>query len=94
MISIPTGQFAESQIYPLQTKIYNDGNQLKFQLILRKIKTLFENYFRALTKTVNFTKIIDDLWYRDISKLQPGYIDDFQVKLYQRWLLVLNQKYT
>ena len=38
-----------------------------------------QNVAWALTKNVNFTKIIDDLWYRDITKLQPGYIEDFQV---------------
>ncbi len=40
-----------------------------------------QNVAWALTKNVNFTKIIDDLWYRDITKLEPGYIEDFQVIL-------------
>ena len=39
-----------------------------------------QNIAWALTKHVNFTKIIDDLWYRDIANIQPGYIKDFQVK--------------
>lgn len=34
---------------------------------------------RALTRTVNFTKIIDELWYRDVANLQPESIKDFQV---------------
>ena len=38
-----------------------------------------QNIAWALTKYVNFTKIIDDLWYRDIANIQPGYINDFQV---------------
>ena len=38
-----------------------------------------QNIAWALTKHVNFTKIIDDLWYRDIANIQPGYIKDFQV---------------
>ena len=40
-----------------------------------------QNVAWALTKNVNFTRIIDDLWYRDINKLRPGRIDDFQVKI-------------
>ena len=38
-----------------------------------------QNIAWALTKHVNFSKIIDDLWYRDIASIQPGYIKDFQV---------------
>ena len=39
-----------------------------------------QNVAWALTKHVNFTRIIDDLWYRDINKLKPGRIGDFQVR--------------
>ena len=40
-----------------------------------------QNIAWALTRDVNFTKIIDDLWYRDISMVMPGHIEDFrQVK--------------
>ena len=40
-----------------------------------------QNIAWALAKDVNFTKIIDDLWYRDISSIEPAYVDDFrQVK--------------
>ena len=38
-----------------------------------------QNVAWALTKHLNFTKIIDDLWYRDIANIPPGYINDFQV---------------
>ena len=37
-----------------------------------------QNIAWALTKSVNFSKIIDDLWYRDISNIEPAYIDDFR----------------
>jgi hypothetical protein len=37
-----------------------------------------QNIAWALTRDVNFTRIIDDLWYRDITNVQPGYIDDFE----------------
>jgi len=35
--------------------------------------------FRAVTSKVNFTKIIDQLWYSDVNKLKKELIDDFQV---------------
>ncbi|CAB4058840.1 CRISP [Lepeophtheirus salmonis] len=38
-----------------------------------------QNVAWALTKNVNFSKIIDDLWYKDINNFQPGYIKEFNV---------------
>jgi hypothetical protein len=38
-----------------------------------------QNVAWALTQDVNFTQIIDDLWYRDIQSLEPGVMDDFRV---------------
>ena len=32
----------------------------------------------ALTAGVNFTQIIDDLWYRDIARLDPGAVDRWE----------------
>ena len=43
-----------------------------------------QNVAWALTKHVNFTRIIDDLWYRDINKLKPGRIGDFQVRIIEQ----------
>ena len=40
-----------------------------------------QNIAWALTEDVNFTKIIEDLWYRDITTLQPGIVDNFSVDL-------------
>ena len=37
----------------------------------------FQNIAWALTRDVNFTRIIDDLWYRDITNIEQAYIDDF-----------------
>ena len=39
--------------------------------------TAFQNIAWALTRDVNFTRIIDDLWYRDITNIEQAYIDDF-----------------
>jgi len=36
-----------------------------------------QNVAWALTRGVNFSRIIDDLWYRDISDVEPAYIEDF-----------------
>ena len=38
-----------------------------------------QNVAWALTEDVNFTQIIDDLWYRDITALQPGLLDSFSL---------------
>ena len=38
-----------------------------------------QNVAWALTEDVNFTQIIDDLWYRDITSLQPGLLDSFSL---------------
>ena len=38
-----------------------------------------QNVAWALTQDINFTQIIDDLWYRDIRSLRPGVMDDFRV---------------
>ena len=43
-----------------------------------------QNVAWALTKHVNFTRIIDDLWYRDINKLKPGRIGDFPVRIIEQ----------
>ena len=40
-------------------------------------KSPFQNIAWALTRDVNFTRIIDDLWYRDITNVEQAYIDDF-----------------
>ena len=37
-----------------------------------------QNIAWALTREVNFTRIIDDLWYRDITSVEPQYIEDFE----------------
>lgn len=39
-----------------------------------------QNVAWALTEDVNFTQIIDDLWYRDITSLQPGLLDSFNLE--------------
>ena len=39
-----------------------------------------QNVAWALTEDVNFTQIIDDLWYRDIHSLQPGLLDSFKLE--------------
>ena len=39
--------------------------------------SFFQNIAWALTRDVNFTRIIDDLWYRDITNVEQAYIDDF-----------------
>jgi len=45
-----------------------------------------QNVAWALTRGVNFSRIIDDLWYRDISDVEPAYIEDFgQVSERMRW---------
>jgi hypothetical protein len=36
-----------------------------------------QNVAWALTDGVNFTRIIDDLWYRDISAIDPEFLHDF-----------------
>ena len=65
-------------IYP---KIYHERG---FERMTSRFNTkpgVGQNVAWALTKHVNFTKIIDDLWYRDIANIQPGYIKDFKVTL-------------
>ena len=42
-----------------------------------------QNIAWALTREVNFTRIIDDLWYKDISEVEPAYIEDFRQVIYQ-----------
>ena len=37
-----------------------------------------QNIAWALTADLNFTKIIDDLWYRDVSNFELGYVEDFR----------------
>ena len=37
-----------------------------------------QNVAWALTAGVNFTQIIDDLWYRDIARLDPGAVDRWE----------------
>ena len=39
--------------------------------------SFIQNIAWALTRDVNFTRIIDDLWYRDITNIEQAYIDDF-----------------
>ena len=39
-----------------------------------------QNVAWALTEDVNFTQIIDDLWYRDINSLRPGILDNFRAE--------------
>ena len=50
-----------------------------------------QNIAWALTKHVNFSKIIDDLWYRDIASIQPGYIKDFQVNTGYSYVKIISQ---
>ena len=38
-----------------------------------------QNVAWALTEDVNFTQIIEDLWYRDIRTLEPGIVDSFSL---------------
>ena len=65
-------------IYP---KIYHERGFQRMTSRFHAKPGVGQNIAWALTKHVNFTKIIDDLWYRDIANIQPGYIKDFQVFL-------------
>ena len=65
-------------IYP---KIYHERGFQRMTSLFHAKPGVGQNIAWALTKHVNFTKIIDDLWYRDIASIQPGYINDFQVSL-------------
>ena len=50
---------------------------LLLQLLSPNLPFFFQNIAWALTRDVNFTRIIDDLWYRDITNIEQAYIDDF-----------------
>ena len=63
-------------IYP---KIYHERGFQRMTSLFHAKPGVGQNIAWALTKHVNFSKIIDDLWYRDIASIQPGYIKDFQV---------------
>ena len=65
-----------SDIYP---KIFHERGFQRMTSRFHAKPGVGQNIAWALTKYVNFTKIIDDLWYRDIANIQPGYINDFQV---------------
>ena len=67
---------SSSDIYP---KIFHERGFQRMTSRFHAKPGVGQNIAWALTKYVNFTKIIDDLWYRDIANIQPGYIRDFQV---------------
>lgn len=69
--------FHNSDIYP---RIFHERGFERTTSRFNSAPGVGQNVAWALTKHVNFTRIIDDLWYRDINKLQPGRIDDFQVR--------------
>ena len=69
--------FQDSDSYP---KIFHERGSERMTSQFSKPPGVGQNVAWALTKNVNFTKIIDDLWYRDITKLEPGYIEDFQAR--------------
>lgn len=71
--------FPNSDIYP---RIFHERGFERTTSRFNSAPGVGQNVAWALTKHVNFTRIIDDLWYRDINKLQPGRIDDFQVKFH------------
>ena len=64
----------------LNKLFYVLAQKILFTYSKLSISGVGQNVAWALTKHVNFTRIIDDLWYRDINKLRPGRIDDFQVR--------------
>ena len=68
--------FPTSDIYP---RIFHERGFERTTSRFNSAPGVGQNVAWALTKHVNFTRIIDDLWYRDINKLRPGRIDDFQV---------------
>ena len=70
--------FHQSDIYP---RIFHERGFERTTSRFNAPPGVGQNVAWALTKHVNFTRIIDDLWYRDINKLQPGRIGDFQVRL-------------
>ena len=70
--------FHASDIYP---RIFHERGFERTTSRFNAPPGVGQNVAWALTKHVNFTRIIDDLWYRDINKLQPGRIGDFQVRL-------------
>ena len=74
--------FHNSDLYP---RIFHERGFERTTSRFNSPPGVGQNVAWALTKHVNFTRIIDDLWYRDINKLQPGRIGDFQVK-YSRQL--------
>ena len=69
--------FHNSDIYP---RIFHERGFERTTSRFNSPPGVGQNVAWALTKHVNFTRIIDDLWYRDINKLRPGRIDDFQVR--------------
>ena len=70
--------FHNSDIYP---RIFHERGFERTTSRFNSPPGVGQNVAWALTKHVNFTRIIDDLWYRDINKLRPGRIDDFQVRI-------------
>ena len=68
--------FHASDIYP---RIFHERGFERTTSRFNAPPGVGQNVAWALTKNVNFTRIIDDLWYRDINKLRPGRIGDFQV---------------
>ena len=70
--------FHASDIYP---RIFHERGFERTTSRFNAPPGVGQNVAWALTKHVNFTRIIDDLWYRDINKLQPGRIGDFQVRM-------------
>lgn len=68
--------FHQSDAYP---RIFHERGYERTTSKFNSPPGVGQNVAWALTKHVNFTRIIDDLWYRDINKLQPGRIGDFQV---------------
>ncbi|TRY77265.1 hypothetical protein TCAL_13990, partial [Tigriopus californicus] len=67
--------FHGSDMYP---KVFHERGTERTTEAFRGPPGVGQNIAWALTKDVNFTRIIDDLWYRDISQVQPQYIEDFQ----------------
>eukprot|EP00095_Tigriopus_kingsejongensis_P010173 maker-scaffold202_size261857-snap-gene-1.20 protein:Tk10173 transcript:maker-scaffold202_size261857-snap-gene-1.20-mRNA-1 annotation:"va5_rhybr ame: full" len=67
--------FHGSDMYP---KVFHERGTERTTEAFRGPPGVGQNIAWALTKDVNFTQIIDDLWYRDISQVQPGHIEDFQ----------------
>ena len=65
-------------IYP---KIFHERGYERATSRFHAAPGVGQNVAWALTKQVNFTKIIDDLWYRDINTIMPGHVDEFKVVL-------------